>query len=123
MLNRTLTLSMRRACVNLMLVALLATQMLGLLHRVTHGHGVASVGASGVQAATAIKPLQALFGQHTADSDCRLFDQVSHADMMGFEPVDAMSRATADRPAAMHPAWHIACQAVGALARGPPALG
>lgn len=112
--------STRRAWVGLMLVALLATQMLGLLHRVAHGHGVMSVGAFGVDA---VKPLLALFGQHTADSDCRLFDQLSHADMAGFEPADAVSCVPADRPAATHPAWHIACQAVGALARGPPVLG
>ena len=110
-----------------MLVALLATQMLGLLHRVVHGHGVASLSASvgpfSVDAAPATTPLQALFGPHTADSDCRLFDQLSHADMGGFEPVEVMSRVPACGPAATHAAGHIACQAVGALARGPPRLG
>jgi hypothetical protein len=121
--NRALTTSTRRVWVGLILVALLATQMLGLLHRVAHGHGVASVGASGIDAAPAIKPLQALFGQHTAGGDCRLFDQLSHADLTGFEPVVVISRVPPDRPAATHAAWHIACQAVGALARGPPALG
>jgi hypothetical protein len=125
--SRSLTTSTRRAWVGLMLVALLATQMLGLLHRVTHGYGVASVGASvdalGIKAAPAINPLQALFGQPTADRDCRLFDQLSHADMAGFEPVDVMSRVPADRPPTAHATWHLASQAVGAPARGPPALG
>ena len=110
-----------------MLVALLATQMLGLLHRVAHGHGVAavsaSVGALGVDVSPAMKPLLALFGPHSADSDCRLFDQLSHADMASFEAVELMSRAPVCKPAATHAAWHMACQAVGALARGPPGLG
>jgi hypothetical protein len=106
-----------------MLVALLATQMLGLLHRVAHAPGVASVGASSVESAPAATPLHKLFGHQGADGDCRLFDQLSHADMAGFEHVVVTTRVPADRPAATHAAWHIACQAVGALARGPPGLG
>lgn len=114
--------STRRAWIGLILAALLATQMLGLLHRLAHPHGNASSAVPAFAKSAATQPLSALFDQHEVQGDCRLFDQMSHADMTGFQQQLTHAASLADSPVVVHTAWHIACQAVGALARGPPVL-
>lgn len=120
LLCRSWSTSTRRAWVGLILAALLATQLLGLLHRLAHPHGNASRAVPAF--AAAVQPLPALFDQHETQGDCRLFDQMSHADMPGFQQTLTHAESLADSPVVVHTAWHIACQAVGALARGPPVL-
>jgi len=112
--------STRWAWIGLILAALLATQLLGLLHQVAHPNDNASSAVPSF--ATAVQPLPALFDQHETQGDCRLFDQMSHADMTGYQQTLTDAAPVADSPVVVHTAWHIACQAVGALARGPPAL-
>jgi hypothetical protein len=53
-------------------LALLLGQTLGLVHAVAHG---------GAPAVVAGQPLGHLFDDHDDVSDCRLFDQASHADL------------------------------------------
>ncbi|MEO7855165.1 MAG: hypothetical protein ABIR94_23380 [Rubrivivax sp.] len=110
----------RLALACLLLATLLTAQTLGLLHRVVHFGGAVSQGPSHTRAGPAAEPLQALFAQHRDNADCKLFDHVSHAD--GLVHIDAcmscLPPLTLDTFA--HTGWHLASQAAGFLARGPP---
>ncbi len=110
----------RLALACLLLVTLIVAQSLGLLHRVAHSGAGLSHAPSHAQAGAAAEPLQTLFAQHRDRADCKLFDQVSHAD--GLVALDVCSCApaplTPDTP--VHPGWQLASQAAGFLARGPP---
>lgn len=106
------------ALIVIVLAALALAQWLGITHRVVHAHE-----AEAQAHAQAVKEngLEALFG-HDAGSACDLYDQLTHADALPGVPA-AVPPVVAPRPAAcMHRAWHLAAQATGFLARGPPSL-
>ncbi len=98
-----------------MLAALLFAQMLGLVHRVAHAQAGAPAAVVAPQAAK-------LFDQH-ADAECRLYDQLMHADLaVGAAPAVDVLPMLAPQAASL-PAGRLAPQAAGFLARGPPARG
>lgn len=103
----------RRIWLPPMLAALLFAQMLGLVHRVAHAHG----GAAAAHVAV-------YFDDHSdASPECRLYDQLMHADLAcgvatQVEVLPALPPQSAAVPAGRH-----APQAAGFLARGPPAQG
>lgn len=80
-----------RLALALLLSALLLSQTLGLVHGVVHMHRSQAYSAA---AHELVEPnavatgdhqhglLAALFGGHGSDTDCRLYDQLSHADAM-----------------------------------------
>ena len=108
----------RRAWLPLVAAALLFAQMLGLVHRIVHApvkHETFAVAASTLA-------VDKLFGDHDDASKCRLYDQLAHADLaVDTTPVAALP-APFGIASVPHSAWHIAAQAAGFLARGPPAF-
>jgi hypothetical protein len=63
---------------------------------------------------------EALFAQHDDTGDCRLYDQLSHADGVGFGYVEPGALAPLQQPPPALPKQLRAAQAAGYLARGPP---
>ena len=58
---------------------------------------------------------------HDAGSaDCQIYDQLSHADGVGFGVVEPGAMPPAQPPAPAPQAPQVAAQAAGYLARGPP---
>lgn len=111
----------RRSChAALLALALLAAQALGLAHRTAHGlpqpAGSAPAAAGEVDGAP--------FSAHEpGGTECRLFDQASHADALANAPSPALPpRVPAPMPAVAGP-----CTGAAAIrayfARGPPAAG
>jgi hypothetical protein len=71
---------LRSWVVHLTVASLLLAQSLGLLHRSVHPFA----GGDTVVASTAghaTSALGRLFAGHTLDTDCRLYDQLAHADL------------------------------------------
>ena len=112
------------------LMAFALAQTMGLMHSIVHAafpaHATANVGgmnAGGVTASAtpALGWLQALFVGHAGKQGCQLYDQLSHGDLtaapIGAAVLSLPPGAWGD-PA--RPAWHLAAQAAGFLARGPP---
>lgn len=93
----------------LLLAALLCVQTLGLVHRVLHARPD-TAGASA----------PALFGHAAGDADCRVLDQLAHADLAFGVVTPALPVAQPQPPQAQLPAGRLAAQASGYLARGPP---
>ena len=119
-----ITLLRRRTILLIVAAALLLSQALGLLHRVVHapqdGHAVAVVAAA--IPSEAVAPwLDQLFAAHNADG-CASYDQLAHADFLWGQPPEPCSAAPSAAARSCHPAWHLAAQAAGYLARGPPRL-
>ncbi len=110
----------RRTWLPLVMAALLFAQMLGVLHRVAHAGHAAPVTAFVALDGSLAK---ALFGDHDDESKCRLYDQLMHADLAVDTAVAIAPLPVAPVEAEQHPAWHLAAQAAGFLARGPPARG
>ena len=123
-----------RAWAWLIVLALVAVQTLGALHGVAHasraGQAVADAsaaigtsfepGAAAEPSPHSISWLDAVFGANSGGHDCKAFDQASHADLVGTAPSMAVFAAPAVAPACVRIAWHLAAQASGFLARGPP---
>lgn len=122
------------------LIALGLAQTLGLLHRIVHApHLVATAAlrgapasaptgpettaAAGVEASGAGAWLKALFAGHDAERGCELYDQLGHVDLAAATPDPTLPAPAADTAATPHAAWHLAAQAAGFLARGPPRAG
>ncbi len=105
-------LPLRRPLAGLLMCALLLTQALGLLHRLQHADGPPTDHAHGT--------VEALFAQHHDAVDCQIFDQLSHADGVGFGFVQPGAMPPMQPPAAALQAPRWAAQAAGYLARGPP---
>lgn len=107
---------LRRIWLPPMLAALLFAQMLGLVHRVAHAHaGTPTVVAAVPHAAT-------LFEAHSdASPECRLYDQLMHADLVFGASLAVEALPALPPQAACIPAGRLAPQAAGFLARGPPA--
>lgn len=108
----------RRTWLPLVLGALLFAQMLGLVHRIAHAPNDAPAAT-----ATPSPMAKALFGDHDDASKCRLYDQLAHADVAFGTTAPAVPLPVAPVEAERHTAWHLAAQAAGFLARGPPARG
>jgi len=108
--------TLRQSLAGLLVCALLLTQALGLLHRVEHAEGPPSS-----HAAHSHGVLEALFAQHQDEHDCQIYDQLSHADGVGFGFVEPGAMPPAPQPVMALPVPTLAAQAVGYLARGPPA--
>jgi hypothetical protein len=109
----------RRIGLALVVAAVLLVQMLGLVHRVAHGvpgFDSAALAAHGHATDT-------LFADHDDGAKCRLYDQLTHADLDVGVVATIEILPTLDVTLQLHPAWQIAAQAAGYLARGPPALG
>jgi hypothetical protein len=110
-----------RWVVHLTVASLLLAQSLGLLHRSVHqpaGSGVVVAGTAG-HAASA---LGGLFAGHTLDTDCRLFDQLAHADLAPL-PVSALPcDFTSAHRLALVPCGHQPALERSYCARAPPAL-
>ena len=108
----------------LLAAALVFVQVLGMMHAVLHDHartGASSHAGKALFAQRADESfMAALFSGHDSQADCDQFDHITHADHVGFDtPAFAVQRA--DRiEATLHAGWHIAGQAAGFLARGPP---
>lgn len=108
---------LRAAFAGALVVAVLVMQSLGLLHRVVHE-------VSGYPVVSGLVQLddskRTLFN-HDAEN-CALYDQLTHADMLWSAPKPVvLDQRPMDVPQ-VHRAWHLAHQAAGFLARGPPSL-
>jgi hypothetical protein len=106
---------LRRSLAGLLVCALLLTQALGLLHRVTHADGPPSSHAEHSHGL-----LEALFAQHQDEDDCQIYDQLSHADGVGYGFVEPGAMPPVQQPAMALRTPMLAAQAAGYLARGPP---
>lgn len=93
----------------LLLAALLCVQTLGLVHRVLHARAVPAVASA-----------EADFGHAAGDADCRILDQLAHADLAFGLAVPVVVASRPLPPATRLPAGRLAAQASGYLARGPP---
>ena len=106
---------------------LLAAQALGLAHRVAHATGLPSavaVQAAALAIGSADAPAHgdAGAGHEAGSADCRLIDQLAHADALcgsGYSP-PALPRTSASGTLASFPALPLG-SAAAYLARGPPA--
>jgi hypothetical protein len=120
------SLAVRRSVFALLLIALVLVQTLGLMHRIVHAHGRSSpveVPAVSVDGGSAESWVKALFEGHDSERDCAQYDQLSHGDLAWGSAVAITSAAAEQAVVVHHPGWHLAAQAAGFLARGPPALG
>ena len=103
-----------------MAAALLWLQALGLWHQMVHGQAV----HGGAVAASAVEhghhDDHAFAGHDEGDPQCRLFDQLAHADLAFASSSEAPGLAACSGPVAAPPAGRLAPQAAGFLARGPP---
>lgn len=104
-------------------MALALVQSIGLLHGIVHlgdsAPAFADMGVHG-QDVDGRGDLAALFPGHDGEQDCDRFDQMSHADLAVGGALDLGSMPLPQHAAVAHAAWHIAAQARGFLARGPP---
>jgi hypothetical protein len=104
----------RRVALPLLAAAMLWLQALGLWHGVLHARGhdtPSSVHAGG----------GGTLADHDEGSDeCRLYDQLAHADLACSAPAALAEAELSLVPDAPVPAGRLAPQAAGFLARGPP---
>jgi hypothetical protein len=129
---------LRRTTLWVVMAALLLAQTLGLLHRVVHVphnmHAAPGLFAVPLPAAmpTAHADIEAagmaglhwldrLFASHDGGA-CDAYDQLVHADFLWSHPPEICTQAVNHATRASVPAWQLAAQAAGYLARGPPAL-
>ena len=121
---RAASLQCRRLVCSTLLVALVLVQTLGLVHRIVHapigGHPAASALAS---LETGTGWLKALFAGHSSEQGCDLYDQLSHADAVPAASASAILVHAFDAVPTWHSVGHLAAQAAGFLARGPPPAG
>jgi hypothetical protein len=101
----------RHATAWVLALALLAAQALGLAHSVAHAPGLASV------AAVADEHFD---GHHAGDAECRLIDQLAHADALVAGALLLPPALPAVLSAPALPPAHTVAFAAGYLARAPP---
>lgn len=108
----------RRVALPLLAAAMLMLQALGLWHSVVHANGLGPVVHAHGEADEHAD--DSFAGHDDGDAQCRLYDQLAHADLVFGEAAsflcvhaDGVSRAAV-------PAGRLAAQAAGFLARGPP---
>jgi hypothetical protein len=114
----------------LLACALLWAQALGLAHRIVHGpqlgglHALAqpAVAAPDATAVVADGFLAQLFAGHQADSDCRVFEQLSHADTLPVLPLLALPALAPLPPLAVVAASLLIRLVLPFQARGPPTV-
>ena len=119
MFLRQPTLRFKRALIASVLLAFVLAQALGLMHRIVHApfvsHGF-------VHASAEASWVKALFAGHDNERGCDLYDQSSHADLACGDAPSLALQGPMALTEVLHPGWHLAAQAAGFLARGPPAL-
>lgn len=112
---------LRRWVVHLTVASLLLAQSLGLLHRAVHqpagGNTLAAITAQHAPSAVA-----SLFAGHTLDTDCRLFDQLTHADLAPLPSLALPCDFSTARSPASVPCGHQPALERSYCARAPPAL-
>jgi len=118
--------ALRRAVLAWTLAALAIAQTLGAMHAVAHAPRLAAFGSSPVLGDASALPtgwLAELFAhpQH-ADHACDLYDQLSHADLLPALPIVPPPALLPVAVQVVHLAWHLASEAAGFLARGPPSF-
>ena len=121
-------LRLRRNVLCTVLLALALAQTLGLLHRIAHGPHLGRSGQvqsfdAGRVASDGAAWLKALFAGHDSAQGCDLYEQMSHADLAPGSAPDLPAVLPSACGVVFHPGWHLATQAAGFLARGPPARG
>lgn len=112
----------RQRLLPLLAAALLWLQALGLWHHVVHGAGVPGdgpVAAAGVHHHDHDHD-HSFAGHDEGDPQCRLYDQLAHADLAVGSAGAAPVLVVCGEPTAATPAGRLAPQAAGFLARGPP---
>ena len=127
----------------LLVCAVVLLQTLGLLHRTVHADRLGAVAVAGASDEAAMQgaaasvdstadspraddgsarnPIAKLFAGHHGH-DCDRYDQASHADLVFCLAFGLPSVLPPQPRLGSHPAWHIAAQARGFLARAPPVL-
>jgi hypothetical protein len=110
---------LRRPLLAGVLLALVAAQTLGAIHRIVHAtlpNGeFAFVSAKGTP-----HGLAALFAGHSGEQGCEVYDQLAHADLLPALPPALPPAVPEPAPGAV---VHIGCVAqpiAASLARGPP---
>jgi len=108
----------------LLMVALVLVQVLGAMHAVLHEHSrfrpAAAASAAIVAQAGDESWLKSLFAEHDSQADCDQYDHMTHADQAWIDVPEFGHVCTQDIGLAFHSGWHLAQQAAGFLARGPP---
>lgn len=120
-MTRLQAIRLRSWVVHLTVASLLLAQSLGLLHRSVHQptHGKVFAAGTAHHAPSAVADL---FADHTLDTDCRLYDQLAHADLAPL-PVLALPCSFSTAPSsATLPCGHQPVPRRGYRARAPPAL-
>ncbi|HEX7441958.1 MAG TPA: hypothetical protein VF319_17885 [Caldimonas sp.] len=112
----------RRTLFSVVLLALVLAQTLGLVHRIVHSplalHSTAPSGAPPTRPVS--DWLKALFAGHSTEQGCELYDQLGHADFVALDAVPVPLLHPTEASVASRPVLHLAAQAAGFLARGPP---
>lgn len=103
----------------LLAAAMLLLQALGLWHGVLHANGRAGPVPGHAQHA----PGGTLVDHDEGDVQCKLYDQLAHADIAFGELSLATTEGGRSGPERALPAGRLAPQAAGFLARGPPPQG
>lgn len=109
----------RRVALPLLAAAMLMLQAIGLWHSVVHAGGHAGV----VMAQDHHQGEHAddgFAGHDDGDAQCRLYDQLAHADLVFGEAASFLCAHADGVLQAAVPAGRLAPQAAGFLARGPP---
>ena len=112
---------LRRWLVLLTVASLLLAQSLGLLHRAVHQPAGGNTFAA-VTAPHALSAVASLFAGHTLDTDCRLFDQLAHADLAPLPALALPCTFGTARSGATVPCGHQPALERSYCARAPPAL-
>ncbi len=120
-MTRLHAIRLRSWLVHLTVASLLLAQSLGLLHRSVQQPAGSNTAVAST-AGHATSALGGLFAGHTLDTDCRLFDQLAHADLAPL-PVSALpcDFSTAHRLAVV-PCGHQPALERSYCARAPPTL-
>ena len=118
----------RRVLIAVAMLALVLAQTLGLVHRVVHAHAAPVSHAISTDAYSRVDTGEAeaawvhrLFGDHHGGSDCDSYDKLTGCDALKSVVVAPAPPSVDSTLTPVHPAWHLAAQAAGFLARGPPA--
>lgn len=125
----TVSAALRGVAAWVLVLAVVWAQSLGQWHRVLHAPGLARI-AAGAAAEPAHDHPDGVHGAfaHLFDTDghaaaCVLYDQLAHGDAAPSVPVVWLPPVWVAAVPPWEGRWQIAAQAVGFLARGPPAAG